>query len=138
MFKSSERKARFDSISVLLPASWSGTDCLNDRPINDKISTNPHPDFLVTSDHPVFGANRPISLQYGQCGQSGLGIRIPHALLSSGNLTEFTSKSTIFFKKILISFEYLASQYRIRYGQQIVFGTYLSEMLKKLVLDENN
>ena len=115
MFRTTKRKAKFDTISILLPASWSGTDCLNDRPINDKISTNPHPDFLVTSDHPVFGANRPISLQYGQCGQSGLGIRIPHALLSSGNLTEFTSKSTNFFYlKFHIkedSFEFLASQY---------------------------
>ena len=108
MFRTTKRKAKFDTISILLPASWSGTDCLNDRPINDKISTNPHPDFLVTSDHPVFGANRPISLQYGQCGQSGLGIRIPHALLSSGNLTEFTSKSTsqpIFYLKFHMVFQ---------------------------------
>ena len=108
MYRTTKRKAKFDTISILLPASWSGTDCLNDRPINDKISTNPHPDFLVTSDHPVFGANRPISLQYGQCGQSGLGIRIPHALLSSGNLTEFTSKSTsqpIFYLKFHMVFQ---------------------------------
>ena len=132
MYRTTKRKAKFDTISILLPASWSGTDCLNDRPINDKISTNPHPDFLVTSDHPVFGANRPISLQYGQCGQSGLGIRIPHALLSSGNLTEFTSKSTNFFIlnstwffKKEDSFEFLANQYsESAMIGKIFFGTH--------------
>ena len=103
VFRTTKSKARFDTITVLLPASWSGTDCLNDRPINDKISTNPHPDFLVTSDHPIFGAKLPQTLQFGQCGQAGLGIRIPHALLSSGNLTEFTSK--------LISIMYIFLKY---------------------------
>ena len=130
MYRTTKRKAKFDTISILLPASWSGTDCLNDRPINDKISTNPHPDFLVTSDHPVFGANRPISLQYGQCGQSGLGIRIPHAILSSGNLTEFTSKSNnLFFtldihmvfkkRKFLILFEISVSKYTDRISNDL-------------------
>ena len=92
LFETSDRRARFDSISVLLPASWSGSDCLNGRPINDKISATYQPDFVIGGDHPIFGAERPIALQYGQCGESGLGIRVPHKLLSQGNLTDFTSK----------------------------------------------
>ncbi len=92
LYEMTRRKARFDSINVLLPASWSGTDCLNGRPINDKISSSDHPDFVVTSDHPIFGSARPITWQYGPCGQPGLGIRLPHALLTQGNLTESTSK----------------------------------------------
>ena len=93
LFETTERKSRFDSISVLLPASWSGSDCLNGRPINDKISAPYRPDFVVSNEHPLFGDSRPMAMQYGQCGQSGLGIRIPHGLLNRGNLTDFTSKS---------------------------------------------
>ena len=98
LYLSTRGKAAFDSISILLPSSWSGTDCLNGRPINDKISLDPRQtDFLVTNGHPIFGDQKPITLQYGQCGQTGLGIRIPHQLLSqSQNLTQKTSK-IIFF-----------------------------------------
>ena len=96
LYLSTRGKAAFDSISILLPSSWSGTDCLNGRPINDdKISLDPsgQTDFLVTESHPIFGDQKPITLQYGQCGQTGLGIRIPHQILSqSTNLTEKTSE----------------------------------------------
>ena len=111
LYLSTRGKAAFDSISILLPSSWSGTDCLNGRPINDKISLDPRQtDFLVTNGHPIFGDQKPITLQYGQCGQTGLGIRIPHQLLSqSQNLTQKTSKIIFFFEMFcnLCGFEFL-------------------------------
>ena len=85
-------KARFDTINILLPSSWSGSDCLDGRPINDQINFTPSPDFKVTSEHPLFGATQPLAIQYGGCGQSGKGIQIPYHLLTQQNLTESTSK----------------------------------------------
>ena len=97
-------KARFDTINILLPSSWSGSDCLDGRPINDQISFTPQPDFKVTSEHPLFGAEHPLTIQYGTCGQSGRGIQLPYPLLTA-NLTESTSKSySHFYEPFLENF----------------------------------
>ena len=86
-------KTRFDTINILLPTSWSGSDCLNGRPINDQISFSPRPDFKVTAEHPLFGATQPLTIQFdGQCGTMGRGIQLPYPLLASTNLTESTSE----------------------------------------------
>jgi hypothetical protein len=93
LYRITKRKARFHDVNIILPTSWAGTDCLNDRQINDKINSGlkESSDFTVTSSHPIFGDSQPLAIQYGQCGESGLGIRIPFGLLTQ-NLTEFTSK----------------------------------------------
>ena len=85
-------KTRFDTINILLPTSWSGSDCLNGRPINDQISFTSQPDFKVTAEHPLFGATKPLTIQFGQCGTMGRGIQLPYPLLASTNLTESTSE----------------------------------------------
>ena len=86
-------KTRFDTINILLPTSWSGSDCLNGRPINDQISSfTSQPDFKVTAEHPLFGATKPLTIQFGQCGTMGRGIQLPYPLLASTNLTESTSE----------------------------------------------
>ena len=73
-------RGRFGSLRILVPASWSNEECLLRRNI---LSHYPHgrsADFYVDSPHPLFGAE-PWTQQFGQCGISGLNIRLPFPLI---------------------------------------------------------
>lgn len=81
---------RFKDVTVILPRAWSNTECLNGR--NVSVSTLSEAfdeaDFEITGSHPIFGSNRPWALQFGECGVSGQGVKIPyHVLTESKNLS---------------------------------------------------
>ena len=89
---------QFRDVTIILPGSWAGTECLLGRNIsvgNNRypFSSNPHtgpilsgvnrPDFLVSGDDPIFGARPSVNEQFGQCGTSGRsGVNIPYKVLT--------------------------------------------------------
>ena len=75
-------------ISIVLPKTWSGTECLTGRNVVADMSGYGKPVLRVTGSHPVFGS-QPLAVQYGQCGVSGLEIQLPFEVLTKNqNLTK--------------------------------------------------
>ena len=73
-------RGRFGSFRILVPASWSNEECLLRRNILSKYAHGQAPDFKVDSPHPLYGTE-PWTQQYGQCGVSGLNIRLPFPMI---------------------------------------------------------
>ena len=95
---------QFGDITIILPGSWAGTECLLGRNISVGHQRNPfssglnqgpllsavnRPDFVVSGDDSIFGARPSVNEQFGQCGTSGrVGVRIPFTVLTkSFNIT---------------------------------------------------
>ena len=80
----------FGDIFVLLPSSWMNSqttsECLHGRNFTqnrilfNKVQKH-HPDFLLSSPHPIFGSE-PWARQYGGCQEPGHGVMVPYTLLT--------------------------------------------------------
>jgi hypothetical protein len=97
---------QFRDITIILPGSWAGTECLLGRNISVgsntryPFSSNSHggpllsgvnrPDFIVSGDDPIFGARPSVNEQFGQCGTGGRsGVNIPFKVLTQSlNVTK--------------------------------------------------
>ena len=91
LFDTSNGLGRFDKIEVILPKTWSGTECLNGRNVAaDMSGYTGNPDFRISTSDPMFGS-KPVALQFGQCGVQGLEVRVPFEVLTRGqNLSQQT------------------------------------------------
>ena len=104
---------QFSDVTIILPGSWAGTECLLGRNISTgknryPFSTTSHqgpllsgvnrPDFIVSGDNPIFGDHPSVNEQFGQCGTSGKsGVNIPYTVLTQSlNETHDSGRSLIF------------------------------------------
>ena len=95
----------FKDVTIILPASWSGTECLLGRNVTSENSRYPfssasntgtslsgvnQADFIVGGNDPIFGAHPSVNEQFGQCGTGGKsGINIPYKVLTQSlNVTK--------------------------------------------------
>ena len=121
----------FKDVTIILPASWSGTECLLGRNVTSENSRYPfssasntgtslsgvnQADFIVGGDDPIFGAHPSVNEQFGQCGTGGKsGINIPYKVLTQSlnvtkesgmQITQYTRSKTsaylFFYKNIYI------------------------------------
>ena len=104
-FKPGSIPGQFSDITIILPGSWAGTECLLGRNISVgnhryPFSSGSHPgpllsgvnrpDFTVSGDDPIFGARPSVNEQFGQCGTGGRsGVNIPFKVLTQSlNVTK--------------------------------------------------
>ena len=103
---------QFSDVTIILPASWEGTECLLGRNISTGRSRYPfsssshqapilsgvnRPDFIVSGDNPIFGDHPSVNEQFGECGTSGKsGVNIPYKVLTrSLNVTQDSGKQVL-------------------------------------------
>ena len=96
---------QFSDVTIILPASWEGTECLLGRNISTGRNRYPfsttsqqapllsgvnRPDFVVSGDSPIFGEHPSVNEQFGQCGSRGKsGVNIPFKVLTQSlNVTK--------------------------------------------------
>ena len=119
---SSSDRGQFSSIQVILPASWSGTECVNSNVTYVSSERNHHnlnADFTISEPHPIFGSE-PFAEQYGSCGKVGKGVHIPYTALTKhylGKDQDYLGKSILrfllseVFKIIVLKHSRLVPQY---------------------------
>ena len=96
---------QFSDVTIILPGSWEGTECLLGRNISTGRNRYPfsttsnqapllsgvnRPDFIVSGDSPIFGDHPSVNEQFGECGKGGKsGVNIPYKVLTQSlNVTK--------------------------------------------------
>lgn len=80
----SQERVFMGDVTVILPSSWTGTECAMRR-VDPGVIAPPSEsaDIRVTGHrHPTFGS-RPVAAQFGQCGVPGLYLQLPHLALTT-------------------------------------------------------
>ena len=101
---------QLSDVTIILPGSWEGTECLLGRNISTGRNRYPfsttsnqapllsgvnRPDFIVSGDSPIFGDHPSVNEQFGECGKGGKsGVNIPYKVLTQSlNVTKDSGRN---------------------------------------------